>query len=262
MSSHGPKYTTAFNGLDSEAIRLQIAKLAMKHNNLIRKTDIDIGQWRRTILPPDQRELSLQVERHYGGRMYSSSYVCRIDLPKQRWQASSDSPLYEFGGSNASVVFGWLDNQVGRFPRWAGNSPKLHDDVCPKLVDQIHENIREWMVSATNYGLVRAVFNWINEFCDKGDRLHARSLLPGLVPLISKYDPALARRLAKPSSASRRPVPEEMLPGIQRANQIISEGLMLPDAPKQNAAVSMMLADVKQVSYSDWPQRFDPIVDI
>jgi hypothetical protein len=108
--------------------------------------------------------------------------------------------------------------------------------------------------------LVAAAFEWVNNFCAKGDRRHARMLLPGLLPLIRRFEPGLARNLAGPFNLTRPSIPPDRVQGLARANQIISEALLLPEPPTEASEVQMELVNFSMVtSCSIWPGTFSGI---
>lgn len=160
------------------------------------------------------------------------------------------------GGVYAGM--GWW-NHNGRFPLPDNLSDKylqLHDDARPEVVEKYEALCRDWVMSGLNYGLLMSVFDWLNEFCAKGDRVHVRTLLPNVVSLIRKHNPDLAGKLARPLGvgASREPLPADRRDAVVRANQIIAEGLMLPVIPSPPRQISLALNASEKIVHPLWPE--------
>jgi hypothetical protein len=252
MSKHGPRYTTAFDTSTTDNIRSQINNLARNHNKLIRNSfEIDIVDWRNAVLPPEVREHALVAERLYHGMIYDAAY--------------SGS----FAMTHGALYASW-EQHPDRFPRPTSvSTAKLFTDAAEPFVRRMEAFVEEWQSSAVDYGLVLDVFDWLNGktsgfnegFCAKGDRRHLRSLLPGVVPLIGKFDRDLAATLSAPMTGGKRPpVPVEHMEGIVRANQIIAAAMLLPPAPPMEHHISLAL-QTSRVTYAgaEWPRRFDTI---
>lgn len=249
MSKHGPRYTTAFDTDTSNKIRAEIKKLAANHNRLIRNTfEIDINDWRNAVLPPEVRELAVQAQRLYNHQIYDSAYHASFVLVHGLVRAS------------------W-EQHPDKFPRPnAVTTTSFFEDAAAPFVQRMQVFVEEWQSSAVDYGLVLDVFDWLNGvegysksrpgFCAKGDRRHLRNLLPGVVPLLGKFDRDLANMLASPMTGGKRPpVPVEYMEGIVRANQIIASALLLPVAPAMEHHISLYLEQA-EVTHPLWPQRF------
>jgi hypothetical protein len=111
---------------------------------------------------------------------------------------------------------------------------------------------RENFAVRVQWGLVNAVVNWLNDFNTSPS--HAAQILPAIVPALSRHDPEEASKIAKGRVVNPAPVPLDRLPGIRRANTIITSALLLPSdaAPVHDAFVNWVCHDIQ---HPEWPNR-------
>ncbi len=250
-----PKYTTAFDNDTTEAVQNAIKEMAQNHIRLLHPTDIAMSDWIEVILPPERRALARESERYFFGCFLNEAYRAHFPILNKYWPLA-DGTRIELAREDPIVFFDWSFRN-DRFPVPA-SCVQLYDDSRPRLVALIRSAIAEWIETATNYGMLLDVFNWVNNFCDKGDRMQARLLLPGLLPILSKINSSMAARLVRPPTIIRKPVPEECIAGLQRANHIIAESILLPEAgaPPENQSFRMRLYGNTHARHPSWSAGF------
>lgn len=259
MTKHGPRFMTTFAHDETDAIIKELKALATNHNRLLRDfIEINIDDWRNAVLPPKVRELALQTQAVYGKNIYASAYVGTFAI-----RLRPGLTLYANWGGHPEC-----------FPRPGGDTVTyLYEDVASEFVQRLYDGIDEWHRNAVNYGLVLDVFDWLNGkrheyrddttgFCGKGERRWLRTILPGIVAVVGRFNPDLARSLVAPLSGIRPPIPPEYIDGIRKANQTIAASLIVPPHAGGERHISLSLSSSHSVSLPIWPCSFSAHYDV
>lgn len=228
------KYTGAFPDDVSNAIGKQICQLAVYSNRLTQITDIPSKKICDILVEPHRREFAKDAAQTFGDNMTSDLFetgvwfkppTLDLDLPEQ---VRPSDPK-----QNMCIHLNWSHDRP--FARPPTDAHGFYDDAQPELIARLNTMAHEIIRNGVQYDFVYEVWWWVNSFCVAGDRVHARWLLPGIVPMLTRAGfGEMADKLQRTRHpVSRKPVPLEMVPALQLANELISAGLML-GTPEKN----------------------------
>lgn len=229
----GPKYTTAFDTNDTIAIHQAINQLAQRHAFMTKQAPLSLEKWLGILLEEKWHDYVKCAARDFAfnGLKYTATRGEKYERPII---AGIEQPM--MGSLQVSITFSW-GHLSSPFPvphiahLWAPIET-LRSDMFPAEHKALMAQIKDRVDIALQWGLVRTIFDDLNMICGKGDRRSLRTLLPGVLPLLSlRGRHSMARSLERALTRTP-PVPAWLVPYIARVNQIIAGGILLPELPE------------------------------
>lgn len=225
----GSKTNTAFTGDVTLQIWHAIMEMA-KNTNRLYAPHVTIAELRDVLLPPDKRELASTVHAEFERYMSNVAYTAVVPVTGEKFSFSQPD-MEGFSSASIQMSFAWTvsDNRPS-FCISNKDPRKFFSDSRPDVVKRLLSAYDEWVTNAVRMGFVLRMFDQVNEAVMPLDRMHARMLLPGIVPLLRRAGQSgIADRLAKPRILDR----SRLRLDIQRddlvyANELIAAAVLMP----------------------------------
>lgn len=262
------KSVGAFPNDVRDAVEKQCMQLAVYANRRAHINDIPSKKLCDILVEPHRREFARDVALTFAGNLSSDVYetLCAIPLPTLDLglEEGKAVPAYQSGG--VAINLNWSSSKA--FARITTDTNGFYRDTNPELIERIISMVHEFLHNGVEYNFVVTVWLWVNKFCATGDKAHARWLFPGIVPLLSRIEghEQLAdqvQRMKYPTG--RKPVPLDMVPALQHANDMVAAVLMLgtPDYPVGNPAMAWLTVSSNALyEHPLLPNSIEPIVQL
>lgn len=227
----GFKTNTAFTGDVTLQIQRAIVQMATNTNRLY-APHVTMAELREVLLPPDKRELASTVHAEFGRHMSGVAYTADVPVTGEKFSFSQPD-MAGFSSASIETSFTWtVSYNQPSFCIPNKDPRKFFSDSRPDVVKRLLSAYDEWVTNAVRMGFVLRMFDQVNEAVMPLDKMHARMLLPGIVPLLRRAgQPGLADRLAKPRILDR----SRLRLDVQRddlvyANELIAAAMLMPQA--------------------------------
>lgn len=249
------KQTTCFSDEQYRLIELHIAKLASRHNDLIIEptmAKLDMAAALELFIPPADREYAVAVHQRYGRYLNADAY--EVGFRK----------LPVFKHESPRLYFWWREakNDPRCFPMHQNQQIFTLSEGLQSspLVPELFQMLNDWIENAIEWGVVKSVIKAINDIALLRNVAYAGYLLPALVPVVARFDKALATKMARKGS-DRGAWPVECLDGLRFANRKLASAFLLPeDVILFSGPISMRITDPGECAHPAWPALVQPML--
>lgn len=246
------KQVTCFDEDTTSKIVRRIEDLAANHNQLIlhnTMAKLDLAMALQTFIAPEDRAMALATHRQFHSVLRADAY--RINL-------------YVDGVNGVWCTRFWWDNAAaGADPQCFAVAPHSgpYDFQPGTFTTELLNTLEEYVDNAISWGLVRDVFEWLNEDVVKPrDYAHMIFLMPALQGVVAYVNREFAAKIGPPRAVARPPIEAKRLPTLQRANRFLSGSYLLPEAEGSGEGPIYMqiryVADLASVE--GWDRAFKP----
>lgn len=249
----GRKQTTCFSGDISQKIVNRIENLAANHNRLIlhdTMSKLDLAMALQTFIAPDDRRMALNIHRKYHEHLRPDAYKIKlhVDGVDCDWHAM-------FWWDNAAA---YVDPQCFAVQPTVG----VYDFQPGGFTTELLSTLEEYVNNAKSWGLVRDVFNWLNDDVVKPrDYAHMIFLMPALQGVIAHFDRGFAEQIGPPRALKRPPAPADKLTALQGANRFLAASYLLPEAQGSGEGPVYMRIQfaAEYIKPDNWGREFRPV---
>lgn len=248
----GRKQTTCFDERTSQRIVDRIEYLAANHNCLILRdtmSKLDLAMALQTFIAPDDRTMALDTHRKFHDVLRSDAYKIKlhVDGVNGEWH----------------TMFWWDNATAYADPQCFAVQPtaRMYDFQPGGFTTELLNTLEEYVDNAKSWGLVRDVFNWLNDDVVKPrDYAHMIFLMPALQGVIAHFDRGLAEQIGPPRALKRPPAPADKLTALQGANRFLAASYLLPEAQGSGEGPIYMRIQfaAEYVTLENWGREFKP----
>ena len=250
------KQTTCF-GDRIDTIFHQIERRARAHNRHIVTDRPYVGELLNWIVPAEHRRFYQDAWKEFGPEIDASSRSAQISLPAELTVGDTT-----YDATNMKLNFDWRndkceeDSECFALPTPLRDNLMFTDDTPKAFLDML----AEWQANAIEWGMVRRVFDWLDDELAPNDFVQACYLMP-MLPALVKDSSGCRAIVDAAGRTPKNPMRIELqhLAGLQRTNQILAASELIGDAEHElSSPVAMKMSASKIAKHPLWPDLIDP----